>query len=248
MNESPNTQAWLEGVRLAASTSGRPDEDFFYLGGPMTGIPRHNFDRFDEIAAKLRGQGYNIVSPAELDAPETRERFYNCMDGTLSRDEYEQLLGRDLVTVSLPTCIGGIFIEGWENSRGAAAESWVLSYLNRPLYEYHEQTCDDCQGDGDRRVMSGRSGAMMSGGFGKCFNCGGTGTRPMLVWFDRDEHLLSIHGDPSVAGTVPTHKPGERTLAARDVEAYEAMKAVHESGSDEPYPLMTDNLRTQGLV
>lgn len=213
MNESPSTQAWLEGVRLAASSSGRPDEDFFYLGGPMTGIPRHNFPRFDEVAAKLRGQGYNIVSPAELDDPATRDRYYECETGTLSRGEYEQLLGRDLVTVALPTCVGGIFIEGWENSRGAAAESWVLSYLQRPLYEYHETDCEYCKGDGEERVLLG--GVLRSGGFGRCRRCGGA-RRSILVHFDRDEHLLNVHGDPSVAGTVPQHKPGERTVAARE--------------------------------
>ena len=53
--------------------------------------------------------------------------------------------------------------------------------------------------------------------------------------FDRDEHLLNVHGDPSVAGTVPTHKPGERTLAAQRAE---------ESGER----MIDDDLRQKGYV
>jgi hypothetical protein len=36
----------------------------------MTGIAQFNFPAFDAAAAELRDQGYEIISPAELDDPQ----------------------------------------------------------------------------------------------------------------------------------------------------------------------------------
>jgi len=125
------------------SKSGDPSEPFFYLGGPMTGIPQFNFPHFDHVAGVLRERGYNIISPAELDEPETRDAALASSDGApgsgAANDEpYESFLARDLIIVSMPACIGGIFINGWQHSRGARGESWVLQFLNKDLYEYDE--------------------------------------------------------------------------------------------------------------
>jgi hypothetical protein len=53
----------------------------WYLAGPMTGIPAFNFPAFDLAAADLRAQGIDIVSPAELDDPETRRLNMASPDG-----------------------------------------------------------------------------------------------------------------------------------------------------------------------
>lgn len=132
---------YLLGIDNIISVSGDPNKDFFYLAGPMTGIPQSNFPRFDYVAEVLREKGYNIISPAELDDPVTRAAALASPDGVLDRIEdkgYEDFLARDLVIVSLPTCVGGIFIEGWQNSRGARGESWVLQFLNKQLWEFQE--------------------------------------------------------------------------------------------------------------
>jgi hypothetical protein len=52
-----------------------------YLGGPMTNYPQFNFPAFDRAAQTLRDHGYTIVSPAELDDPETREAALASADG-----------------------------------------------------------------------------------------------------------------------------------------------------------------------
>jgi hypothetical protein len=123
------------------SRSGDPDKPFYYLGGPMTGIPQFNFPRFHEVGDILRDNGYNIISPAEIDDPETAAAALASPDGapgsgSANGESYEDFLGRDLIVVSLPTCVGMICLEGWQNSRGATAESWVVSYLKRELLEY----------------------------------------------------------------------------------------------------------------
>src|SRR5437870_314007 len=63
------------------STSGDPDRPFWYLGGPMTGIPQFNFPRFQEVADILRSNGYNLVTPHELDDPETEAAALASRDG-----------------------------------------------------------------------------------------------------------------------------------------------------------------------
>lgn len=169
------------------SQSGNPDEDFFYLAGPMTGIPQFNFPRFTEVAERLRGQGYNIISPAELDDPVTEAAALASEDGApgtgvvpgTGLDSYEDFLSRDIIVCSLPTCVGGIFLEGWHTSRGARGESWILSFLGKQLMEYGE-----------------------------------SGSRIVLTDFDRDDRLHELDVDLSIAGSVPTDAPGDLTVEA----------------------------------
>lgn len=133
----------LANIIETVSRTGVPDEPFFYLGGPMTGIPQFNFPRFQEVADKLRSHGYNIVSPAELDDPETEKAALNSPDGApgsgaANGEKWEDFLSRDLVICSLPTCEGGIFMEGWHRSSGANLETYVLGRLKKRLYEYYD--------------------------------------------------------------------------------------------------------------
>lgn len=120
------------------SKSGNPDEPFYYLGGPMSGIPQFNFPRFHEVAETLRAAGYNIVSPAELDDDEVAAQAMQSTSGDHgdTEDSWEDFLSRDLIVCSLPTCVGGIFIEGWWYSAGALGESWVLDFLDKALLVY----------------------------------------------------------------------------------------------------------------
>lgn len=179
------TKGQLARLVEVISRSGNPDEDFFYLGGPMTGIPQFNFPRFHVVGDLLRGQGYNIVSPAELDDPETERAAMASPDGApgsgSSGDEiYEDFLARDLIVCSLPTCVGGIFLEGWHTSRGARAESWALTFLRKPTFEFTEP----------EGVIT-------------------------LVEFDRDTRLAELGVPAYAAGAVPRDKPGLLTAAER---------------------------------
>ncbi len=136
----PTMWSWLLGVLRACEASGDPDKPFYYLGGPMRNKPFFNFPEFDRVAGVLREKGYNIVSPAELDDPETREQVFDSPDGTATR--IHQMAGtfleRDLVICSMPNCVGGIFLEGWDASAGASLEFNTITGLGRSAFEYSE--------------------------------------------------------------------------------------------------------------
>ena len=52
-----------------------------YVAGPMTGIPQFNYPAFIELQSKLEADGYDIVSPAELDDPADRAAALSSPDG-----------------------------------------------------------------------------------------------------------------------------------------------------------------------
>jgi hypothetical protein len=141
-----DTLGWLKAVYDLSAATADPDREFYYLGGPMTDKPQYNFPEFDRIAGNLRGADYNIVSPAELDSPHDRAAALASPDGrdTKVMDKaWEDFLMRDVVICAMPTCKGGIFMGGWEDSSGAALESYVLTRLKKPVYRYYD-TPDGC--------------------------------------------------------------------------------------------------------
>jgi delta 1-pyrroline-5-carboxylate dehydrogenase len=77
-----------------------------YLSGPMTGLPEWNFPAFHEAAAALRALGYEVVSPAELNA-----------DTSVT---WHQALRADIK--ALCDCDAIALLPGWERSNGAHLE------------------------------------------------------------------------------------------------------------------------------
>lgn len=82
-----------------------------YLSGPMTGIPDNNFPAFHAWAARLRAQGFDVVSPAEIQEAGT----------------WEMCLRKDMR--ELPTCDAIALMPGWERSKGAHLELHVAHRL-----------------------------------------------------------------------------------------------------------------------
>lgn len=112
-----------------------------YLGGPMTGIPQFNFPAFDAAAKELRAAGFEVVSPAELDDPETRKQALGSDDGAIERMEeaghtWESFLARDILLLARPELHAGIFLPGWTRSRGANFEAAILKSLAKPVLRY----------------------------------------------------------------------------------------------------------------
>lgn len=116
----------------------------FYLAGPMSGYPQFNFPAFIAAAADLRGRGYDIVSPAELDAEDgVDKQAMSSADGDASKltMTWGDLLARDVKIVS-DQVQGVIFLPGWEKSRGARLEAFVGVLSGHKFYEYSEITDD----------------------------------------------------------------------------------------------------------
>jgi hypothetical protein len=111
-----------------------------YLAGPMTGIPQFNFPAFDAAAEELRGLGYDVVSPAELDSEETREAALASADGapgsgSTTDETWGDFLARDVKLIADGGIEGVVVLPGWQRSRGARLETFIARALHGyPVY------------------------------------------------------------------------------------------------------------------
>lgn len=113
-------------------------DTYWYLAGPMSGIPQFNIPAFDYVAMKLREMGYRIVSPAETDDPETRAASLASPDGDFNSvpEKWGALLGRDIQIVSDDDCKGVIVLDGWLGSNGARLECFCAIQLGKPIHKF----------------------------------------------------------------------------------------------------------------
>lgn len=89
-----------------------------YLSGPMSHYPGHNITAFKEAAGWLRDQGYEVLSPHEIDLPENERTWKNYMV-----EDIKLVLRAQTVVV----------LEGWECSRGAKLEVTLAHALEIPV-------------------------------------------------------------------------------------------------------------------
>lgn len=96
----------------------------------MSNIPQFNIPKFLATAQELREDGWDIQLPADLDKPESIEILMRSPDGKLVAGKTDE--GRtwgeylaDDVKLIADNVQGLIFMEGWENSRGAKLEAVV---------------------------------------------------------------------------------------------------------------------------
>lgn len=103
-----------------------------YLAGPMSGIPEFNYPLFDKVAKVLRGDGHEVVNPAELDTEEDLEGL-NVVDGLgvqyLQRAEF---LKRDIA--ELVACDAVVVLPNWQVSMGTNVEIMVAQACGIPVY------------------------------------------------------------------------------------------------------------------
>ena len=100
-----------------------------YLSGPMTGIPRSEYQRkFREAERILHRHGYGVINPCNVWAC----RFpwiYKAMEFCLGHSKaYALVLAYDLIL--LMTRADGIaMLPGWQASRGATIENFVSMHF-----------------------------------------------------------------------------------------------------------------------
>lgn len=89
----------------------------------MKGYPPSNFPAFNAAAAVLRGRGYDVVNPAEIDpgipepaegAPEWEGFYLACLRADIK---------------ALCDCDALALLPGWENSKGAHLELHIAHRL-----------------------------------------------------------------------------------------------------------------------
>lgn len=104
-----------------------PDTTTLYLAGPMTGHPAYNFDAFDRARNHLRGLGYAVVCPAELD----REAGFDPEVDTWTADHQLAAGRRDLRAIANVDAVA--VLHGFTASRGARVELTAARWLGLPI-------------------------------------------------------------------------------------------------------------------
>jgi len=92
-----------------------------YLAGPMRGIPDYNKPAFRKAATFLRGRGYAVVNPHDLDEDSPEYDFTSCMK-------------RDL-PILIQECDEIAVLPGWRNSEGARLEAHIGHALGKPVFD-----------------------------------------------------------------------------------------------------------------
>jgi Domain of unknown function (DUF4406) len=113
-----------------------------YLAGQMTGIPQFNFPAFHEAARTLRSLGIEVISPAEIDDPETATLAMKSVTGKLGDasphgQTWGDFLARDVKIVA-DQVDGVALLKNWERSKGAKLEVTVALLAGKDVYAYHE--------------------------------------------------------------------------------------------------------------
>lgn len=99
-----------------------------YLAGPMSGLPQFNFPAFYAAAKTLRGMGFEVVSPAEMDDAEDAGLAMKSPDGAPGghpNKTWGDFLARDVKLIADGGITGIVFLPNWFKSRGARLEATV---------------------------------------------------------------------------------------------------------------------------
>jgi hypothetical protein len=106
----------------------------------MSGIPKFNIPSFDTAADYLRREGFEVVSPAEIDGPASREFLLASPDGDHldlpPGEPWSYYLARDFQILVDAGIDAIITLPGWEASRGARLEVMLGRELGIPNYPF----------------------------------------------------------------------------------------------------------------
>jgi hypothetical protein len=99
----------------------------------MRGYPEFNFPAFDAAAARLRGEGHTVLSPADHDREigfdEKTAQEAQIAGGQVLKD----MILWDMWAVAEADAV--YFLKGWEYSAGAKVEHALATFLSK-VVEY----------------------------------------------------------------------------------------------------------------
>lgn len=99
----------------------------YYLSGPMTGYPSHNYPMFTEVTNHLRGLGFSIFTPHEEFMHESMEEH--------AKRPYAWYIARDIAHMAVH-CNAIILLPGWVKSNGATIELRIALTLGFRVFYY----------------------------------------------------------------------------------------------------------------
>jgi hypothetical protein len=108
-----------------------------YVAGGMSGYPQSNFPAFYEAAESLRANGFDVVSPAELDDADTVRR---ALANEPAKQSWGDFLARDVKLLADTGIEGIVFLPGWEKSKGAKLEAFVGLLGNLKFFAYSKDS------------------------------------------------------------------------------------------------------------
>lgn len=89
----------------------------FYISGPMSWYPGHNFAAFSAAEGQLLLKGYKVLNPAKR--------------GVIDGWEWQDYLKSDLFMLLEADAVATL--TGWQESRGACLEVYVAQALGIPV-------------------------------------------------------------------------------------------------------------------
>jgi hypothetical protein len=125
-----------------------------YIAGPMRGYANYNFDAFDTARDDFIGDGWDAISPADIDrgmwgfdpleSAEAMERATAIVNSWTKADLHD-VIRRDVDAILSSDALA--LLPGWEKSTGAVAEFFVarwagLSILDAETGRAYEKTPD----------------------------------------------------------------------------------------------------------
>jgi hypothetical protein len=112
-----------------------------YIAGPMSGYPQFNFPYFDHVANTLRANGFEVVSPAELDDPEFHAKVLE--EGITGYEKHllgawGDCLARDVKLIADSGIEMIVLLPRWQASRGARLEAFVGALCDLKFSLYYD--------------------------------------------------------------------------------------------------------------
>jgi nucleoside 2-deoxyribosyltransferase len=117
--------------------SGRTEAKSVYLAGKMAGVEDWNHPLFNAVAALLRGQGFEVINPAEMDAVEELDPAeVDQASLEVSAKGRAYFMNRDLPYVL--ACDAIALLPEWETSTGANIELLTALVSGKEVWEFFE--------------------------------------------------------------------------------------------------------------